>query len=830
MNTKVVLKKRLIVAAASMMMLQPAMARAADAAEAPQPAKDAADAAAATPSAAADQAQLNEVVVTAVARPVNRLDSSVSTSSISVEAAQCIAPRSTEELFRALPGIRAESSGGEGNANITIRGIPLATGGSKYLQLWEDGLPVMEYGDLNFANADNFLRIDGSVARVESVRGGSASTFASDSPGGIINFISNTGEREGGAVAQSIGLDYTDYRTDFSYGGKLSDTINYHIGGYYRTGEGVRNTGFNGQNGGQIKANITKKIDGGFLRFYVKHLDDRISTYLPSPTIYKGNGSFGKVPGYDASHDSLYSAYQTQINSYDAYGNRQNRDLTDGVHALVNAVGFEFDKDAGDGWHVNNKFRDSKVSGGFISPFTAGIGDAQTLAEGLPNSGAGATVTYGQGPNKGKAYTGLAFQNLLFDTTFNDVGLLVNDFKLSKDLGFATVTGGFYYSRQKVDINWNSWQFLLETVGRDPVGLNVVGPDGTTQIANNQGLYNPGLLSWAWNLNYDTTAPYLNIGGTYDALTWDASVRYDSVKARGTLYQSGAGKPIDYNGDGTISPGLETVGAAFVGADPTGRARYGADHLEYSFGGAYRLNKESSVFARYSEGARFAADRLFQISGALNADGSLGAGTKGYDTVKQLEAGYKFKTRGFTIYPTAFYTLTDETNADITNGDTFLRKYKAYGLELEGSYKLAGTGFGIGGNMTYTHARIDKDRVNPDVVGNKPRRQADLIWTISPEYRADRWATGITLQGSTGYFLSDANQQPNSLKQDAYTIVNAFASVNVTRAITVSVTANNLFDSFVVTEAEEGTGVAGDYIRARPLNGRSVLAAVRYDF
>ncbi|MGQ7387961.1 hypothetical protein ACTGWU_10810, partial [Streptococcus suis] len=94
----------------------------------------------------------------------------------------------------------------------------------------------------------------------------------------------------GGAVAQSIGLDYTDYRTDFSYGGKLSDTINYHLGGYYRTGEGVRNTGFNGQNGGQIKANITKKIDGGYLRLLVKHLDDRISTYLPSPTIYKGSG------------------------------------------------------------------------------------------------------------------------------------------------------------------------------------------------------------------------------------------------------------------------------------------------------------------------------------------------------------------------------------------------------------------------------------------------------------------------------------------------------------------------------------------------------------
>ena len=143
--------------------------------------------ASAPPSAASEE--LQEVVVTAVGRPVNRLDSSISTSSVDVESVFQVAPRSTEELFRSLPGIRSESSGGEGNANITVRGIPLATGGSKYLQIMEDGLPVLEYGDLNFANVDNFVRYDWSLQRIESVRGGSASTFASDSPGGIINFI-----------------------------------------------------------------------------------------------------------------------------------------------------------------------------------------------------------------------------------------------------------------------------------------------------------------------------------------------------------------------------------------------------------------------------------------------------------------------------------------------------------------------------------------------------------------------------------------------------------------------------------------------------------------
>ena len=39
---------------------------------------------------------------------------------------------------------------------MTVRGIPLATGGSKFMQIHEDGLPVQEFGDVNFGNADQY--------------------------------------------------------------------------------------------------------------------------------------------------------------------------------------------------------------------------------------------------------------------------------------------------------------------------------------------------------------------------------------------------------------------------------------------------------------------------------------------------------------------------------------------------------------------------------------------------------------------------------------------------------------------------------------------------
>ena len=182
----------------------------------------------------------DEIVVTAVARGQNRLNSSVTVSSLSNDDIAKAAPRSVAEIFRNLPGIRSESSGGEGNANISVRGLPVASGGAKFLQLQEDGLPVLEFGDITFGNADIFLRSDFNISRVESVRGGSASTFASNAPGGVINMISKTGEQEGGAIQATAGIDYRDYRLDFDYGGRISDSLRFHFGGFYRQGEGPR--------------------------------------------------------------------------------------------------------------------------------------------------------------------------------------------------------------------------------------------------------------------------------------------------------------------------------------------------------------------------------------------------------------------------------------------------------------------------------------------------------------------------------------------------------------------------------------------------------------
>ena len=97
-----------------------------------------------TPVIAEGGIDLEEIIVTATPRGVSKMDSSLSVTTVSAERAESFVPRGTVDILRSIPGIRAEATGGDSNGNITVRGVPLGGGGSKFLQLAEDGLPVLQ--------------------------------------------------------------------------------------------------------------------------------------------------------------------------------------------------------------------------------------------------------------------------------------------------------------------------------------------------------------------------------------------------------------------------------------------------------------------------------------------------------------------------------------------------------------------------------------------------------------------------------------------------------------------------------------------------------------
>jgi len=363
-------------------------------------------AAAPADTSSGDGLALEEVVVTATASRTSKMDSSVSVSTVDSTQLLQFAPSSAADVLRDIPGIRSEASGGEGNANVAVRGLPIASGGAKYVQFQEDGLPVLEYGDIAFATPDTFMRVDYNIDHVEVVRGGSASTFASNAPGGVFNYISKTGgDTLQGNVGLSAGLDYNEERYDFDYGGPLADGWRFHVGGFYRLGEGVRTVGYDdAEDGGQIKGNITRDFDDdkGFIRFNFKFLDDRAPVYLPVPVQVNGS-NFTSIPNFSLQHGALQTPYLQQDLAVGADGNRILTNIDDGYHSQVSAIGVQFEYKLADDWRVDDSLRYASISGDFVGPYPAGVNTASALATQV--AGAGATLSYATGPNKGALIT-----------------------------------------------------------------------------------------------------------------------------------------------------------------------------------------------------------------------------------------------------------------------------------------------------------------------------------------------------------------------------------------------------------------------------------------
>ncbi len=822
-------------------------ATAAQAQVTPRPPADAAPVDQATAAAAPAAGAEEDIVVTAVAQGTNRLDSSITTSSINSTALTQLAPRTSGELLRNLPGIRVEASGGDGNANISVRGLPVASGGSKFLQLQEDGLPILEFGDITFGNADIFLRADFNVRTVESVRGGSASTFASNSPGGVINFISKTGEQEGGSFQLSGGLDYREYRANFDYGGKLSDDVTYHLGGFYRVGDGQRAVGYDAVKGGQIKANITKSFSsGGYVRLYGKYLDDRAIGYLPNPVRVTGSDSdpdYISLPGFSINNGTLHSANIGTALTLDGNNRPVRRQISDGQHPVVAAVGFESKLPLSEGWNVVERFRYADISGGFTSPFPASVGNAQAVANAL--GGAGAQLFYASGPLSGQRTAnpaalggnGLLANVVLFDVDLKSLNNVTNDIRLNGNVpvgsGSLSLTGGFYASRQDIQTDW-LWTSFVQTVedhGRAAlVDVRTAAGAAVTQVGvpGYSASFFGNCCRRSYDLNYTTYAPFAQVGLDLGRFNLDGSLRYDFGRARGSVAGSdlgagfGAGiTTFDINGDGVISAAERQVAVIPGRRSPL---NYNYDYLSYSGGVNFRLTDATALFARYSRGGRANADRLLfgpsinPVTGALTDNGAA------VDFVRQLEGGFKFRQNGVSFYATGFWARTEEQNFEATTQRFFNRNYEAKGVELEG--RAARGVFSLSAGGTYTDAQITRDVLNPAVEGNRPRRQAKFIYQMTPQVDFQRFTLGANVIGTSASYAQDNNQ----LKMPGYTQINAFVAVHPADDVTISVNGNNLFDVKGITEVEEGAIPAGGIVRARSITGRTISAAVKFDF
>src|SRR5262245_21827464 len=221
---------------------------------------------------ASDPLKLQGIVVTGTQTPRLKLESTLAVTTLTARDVTQASPRSTTEMLRYVPGFtRVESSGGEVDQNITMRGIL----GVEYVMFMEDGMPVFPTMHTFFMNADNLFRFDENIERMEVVRGGASALFGSNTPGAIINYINKTGgDHFAGTMRATAGTEALA-RYDLNAGGPLGQDWRFNVGGFYRYDHGVRDPGFPGIRGGQVKANVTRQLNNGYIRASFKYIDDR---------------------------------------------------------------------------------------------------------------------------------------------------------------------------------------------------------------------------------------------------------------------------------------------------------------------------------------------------------------------------------------------------------------------------------------------------------------------------------------------------------------------------------------------------------------------------
>ncbi len=798
-----------------------------------------AEAAAAPPSA--DVKPPVEIFSTGMAKGRDRLDSATSTSALKGDDIQRFGPRPLADVLRTMAGLRVANGIGEGNNNYTVRGLPLGSGGSKYMQFQEDGLPVLEFGDLFNIATDVYVRNDFTVNAIETIRGGSASTFASNSPGGIINLISRNGEQEGGRAQLTSGLGFDQRRLDFDYGAKLGENTRFYVGGFYRSGEGPRNVGFTGWQGGQVKANITRTFAGGYVRAYFKLLDDRSPTFAPyfvNITGTDANPNYASFPGFDLRSDSVLSSFLGPVITLDRNNNPAAFPINTGQTTTSKSLGFEAQFEIG-GWTITEKARYAINGGDFsrtfpnradrVSNFAASIGEA------------GATARFASGPLTGQLVPSDANGNGLLALYFSSyvrarsLDNFTNDLRATRVWevggGKLTTTAGLYYAAQELDTTWLHTSQVIDVAGGGQTAMvDIFNAAGQAQTQNGYFAYGrgaTGLFRRIFDVDYSVLAPYGSVNFHVGKLAIGGSLRYDSGKVRGQLFgfDLGGGRvgqtTFDFNRDGAINPAEART--SILPLDRPAPVNYDYGYLNYSVGANYRVADAFSVFARYSRGGRASADKILFTPLVDPLSGDV-ASVNQVDFVTQLEGGFKLRRNGVTVNATVFHVEADDRNVLNGAASSTNRTYVAEGVELEGT--ITRGVFNLMLAATYTQAKITEDRIGGVFTGKEPRHQPDWVFVAVPQVDFGKFAAGANIVTITGSFAQDNNL----LRMPGFTQVGAFVEAEPAENLRLTVSAQNLFNTLGIFEVNQSTVPANGVGFARAANGRTVQASLALSF
>lgn len=796
-------------------------------------------------------AALEEVIVTGVFDKRTAMKSSVAISVLDAKGISKIAANSAADLLSYTPGVYVNSSVGEVNNTVYSRGVNASQfgvaggNGFYYVGLFEDGLPVINLTSGNSA-ADYFYRADGTLKRLESVRGGSASITGNNSPGGIFNYVSHTGKEKYNMVSLKSGLEGDGRnpfnRVDANLGGAIGKKgWYYNVGGFYRISDGARNPGYNLNKGGQIKLNILKEFaDGGFVKFYAKYLNDRNA--LPQALPAKNYNDPELALGFSNTDTQMLPAAGSTQPLWSGSGATYNFNPSNLSRNTDIMVGNELELKLGKGWSFNNNIKFShKTKEQNIVAFSTPTDLEKLLTYGLMGIVAPGTIElkdrgtgqlmaqinadFSTGPKWQVTQNNLPNQaelpnNVFFNmTNYSNFGMneLIDQFSFNKKAGKHSLTLGSFIAISHNDMYANgtantSLRTMENRSSPLDVTLKLPGGGPTLQVTDPNGYaqYSGGRFQWNGSESQQNQYSAFLADGIQasDKLNIDLGIRFDQFQVKG---KTRVGKENPDSAAGGIDGNPLTLFDNYYFVDnfyvPF---KTSLSLVSYSAGINYQLNNNNAVYGRFSRGKK-APDMQFYYDNyrTENAQPEIKA-----QTVMQFELGYKFKSPRISGSVIPFYSqLSDISVSELGQledntsyfTDVVFNTLETFGLEAEVSLKLTDK-FNLNANATLQSAKAknwqswvlgtngESDDVLINNNGKKAENVPSVMFNISPSYNFKKGNISLNYQ----YMGDREANMSNAFTLPGFGQLNFSAAYNLSSKLTVLANINNLTNNFGV--------------------------------
>ena len=483
--------------------------------------------------AAKQETQAADIIVTGTpgGRGVNRLGASFAVTNISSADLARSAPKSSAEVLNLVPGVWVESSGGVAGANIAVRGLPSA-GDAPFVSYQLQGVPIFPTASLSFMENSSIFREDETISRVEAVNGGTGSVYSNGQPGLTVNHVLKEGTNQTHGVVKASVTNYGTKRADVLLTGKLADDLNFMVGGYVTSSQGLRSTQFDSEVGKQFTINLTKHFDdGGKLSVYTRLTDDHGAWYLPfayqtpgiNPGTYVQLGNFSRL-----------ATIQTGATTTQVF------DLANGRGWKGSVSGLNFEKSLGDDWSV-------RAHMGYTE------GDANTyglVADGNAVTAASVATVTGAALKTNSSGTTLAgtsyVQNWGQWIVQKHIKALVGDFSVSKKISIVDMTLGYYGTNFSSDDYWSLGNFR-------PMQVQANGDYIGNATCANLATAGSGSGCWHYDIQ-DSGTTHINafyLSGTAhltEALKLDVGIREERNHTNFIIYSNTAATA------GTLNP------------------------------------------------------------------------------------------------------------------------------------------------------------------------------------------------------------------------------------------------------------------------------------